>query len=87
MLGTGDTVRSKFTTEGRLRTQLLGSNWRVEEEEARSKVRDEASRREEEHGQSTSRERGSSPLSKVSKQSMSTGLVPSPRLDGAGDTV
>lgn len=35
MLGTGDTVRSKFTTEGRLRTQLLGSNWRVEEEEAR----------------------------------------------------
>lgn len=35
MLGTGDTVRPKFTPEGRLRTQLLGSNWRVEEEEAR----------------------------------------------------
>jgi len=35
LLGTGDTVRPKFTPEGRLRTQLLGSNWRVEEEEAR----------------------------------------------------
>lgn len=35
MLGIGDTVRPKLTTEGRLRTQLLGSNWRVEEEEAR----------------------------------------------------